>query len=310
MSTRSDPLAKRLVEGPDRVRYAQGVLLDARDFEDEQTYHRGRLARALKYLFGSGTAAGLEVTWRAATEEILVEPGLALDPLGRTIELLRPFCLRLRNWFSAQRTEDLRDGWLTEPAGSVLVADVFVRLTVCERGKTPAFASGPYDALDAVTAARLREAPELALVVRTEAVRVRGGTLGALPAPGATAEAAAIADEIAGAGGPQARFRPLQDRILAAWREGTDAWESDTQPARLPEHLGPRILLDVEDPTEVGRDPTSVLLARVRVPVDPPADASARPTDRGEAPTIDNFLRRFVYAAGVTTRPVLPPETP
>ena len=46
---------------PDRVSYDEGVLLDALDFRAEQSYHRGRLARVLAYLFGTGTAAGLEV---------------------------------------------------------------------------------------------------------------------------------------------------------------------------------------------------------------------------------------------------------
>ncbi len=42
----------------DRLCYALGVLLDASDFDAEQAYHRGRLARALVYLNGMGTAAG------------------------------------------------------------------------------------------------------------------------------------------------------------------------------------------------------------------------------------------------------------
>ena len=45
----------------ERVNYATGVLLDAEDFRDEQTYHRGRLATALRHLAGFGTVAGLRV---------------------------------------------------------------------------------------------------------------------------------------------------------------------------------------------------------------------------------------------------------
>jgi hypothetical protein len=54
--TRADAL--EAAERPDRPFYATGVLLDAEDFLDEQTYHRGRLARALAYLHGTGTIAG------------------------------------------------------------------------------------------------------------------------------------------------------------------------------------------------------------------------------------------------------------
>jgi hypothetical protein len=74
---------------PERVNYATGVLLDAADFRDEQTYHRGRLARALRYLVGFGTIAGLRVVPPAATDaelELRVEPGLAIDRYGRLIE--------------------------------------------------------------------------------------------------------------------------------------------------------------------------------------------------------------------------------
>ena len=37
-----------------RPHYATGILLGARDFADEQTYHRNRLARALAFATGAG----------------------------------------------------------------------------------------------------------------------------------------------------------------------------------------------------------------------------------------------------------------
>src|SRR4051812_40120577 len=99
-----DPLARGVM--PDRVFYATGVLLDAEDFLDEQTYHRGRLARALAYLDGSGTVAGLRVEVRPASEdpdeELVIHPGLAIDRIGRLIEVPSARCLRLRNWFDNQ----------------------------------------------------------------------------------------------------------------------------------------------------------------------------------------------------------------
>ena len=84
----ADPLYAR--PAAERPSYATGMLLDAQDFTDEQTYHRGRLARALASLTGGGTLAGLRVSHSPATggpsprpEEIRVEPGLAVDRLGR-----------------------------------------------------------------------------------------------------------------------------------------------------------------------------------------------------------------------------------
>src|SRR5258706_462277 len=107
----ADPLyAQPLSERP---LYATGMLLDAQDFADAQTYHRVQLARAMAYLAGGGTLAGLRVTHQVATsgpnarpEEIRVEPGLAVDRLGRLIELPRPACLRLPRWYDAQNAVD------------------------------------------------------------------------------------------------------------------------------------------------------------------------------------------------------------
>src|SRR6266704_3148631 len=59
------------------------TLLTAQHLDaDQLDNHRG-LARALAYLHGSGTLAGLEVTWERATggrgERLVVKPGIALD---------------------------------------------------------------------------------------------------------------------------------------------------------------------------------------------------------------------------------------
>src|SRR5512138_901827 len=106
MAERQDPLGyeaswRELLERPF---YATGMLLTAEDFEAEQNYHRSRLARALAELHGYGTAAGLEVQYRqdppkepgdAPIEQIIVQPGLAVDRLGRVIEVPGAACLRL-----------------------------------------------------------------------------------------------------------------------------------------------------------------------------------------------------------------------
>ena len=78
MSNRTDRLAHPDLDSRDRLNYVQGMLLDAESFGDEQLYHRGRLARALAYLFGTGTVAGLAVAYRndAGQDEIEVAPGI------------------------------------------------------------------------------------------------------------------------------------------------------------------------------------------------------------------------------------------
>src|SRR5262245_20848451 len=177
MSTRNDPLAAAAETARagvlDRVFYATGILLAADDFDAEQTYHRGRLARALAYLHGSGTVAGLRVVVvprleqgadpdfpNGREEERGVQPGLAPDRLGRLIEIPREVCLRLDRWYQAEPVDRLRTALHGAPANGVIV-DLFVRYMSCERGKTPALAAGPFDALDAVQPSRLRDAYEL-----------------------------------------------------------------------------------------------------------------------------------------------------
>ncbi len=290
MSTRNDPLAASdaLARAGvlDRVFYATGVLLAADDFAAEQTYHRGRLARALAYLHGSGTIAGLRVVVTPALaavadpafpqgreEELRVEAGLAVERLGRFIEIPRAACLRLDRWYQAEDVDRLRTA--LHPAG--VIVDVFVRYLTCDRGKTPAFAAGPFDALDAVQPSRLRDAYELTLVPRAEASPPLPdtGEIGAPPLPPAT--------DVAG------RRAALHEAILGGWREGTDQW-TEQGPVPLREHVP-------------GQDTTALFLARLVLPATAAPTAEARPVrTAGAVVTVDNDSRRFVYSAVALVR--------
>ena len=260
---------------PERVNYATGVLLDAEDFRDEQTYHRGRLATALKHLVGFGTVAGLRVTPPAADDaelELSVAPGLAIDRHGRLIEIQAPQCIRLARWFAAETTPRLRAAIHRTPRVSVpvgVVVDVFLSAATCARGKTPAFATGPFDALDAVVPSRLSESAYLELVARTEGEPDPIPTPSNFwPASGATAETQLQA-------------------ILGAWDGGTAA-SADGALEPLAEHVE-------------GHDPSALLLARVTIPVTLAEDAPAatRPTlDLTLRVSVDNSLRPFVFLPG------------
>jgi hypothetical protein len=278
---------------PDRNAYATGMLLDAQDFSAEQTYHRGRLARALAGLAGApqgATLAGLRVSHQAEVtagpnnvpaaraEELEVAPGLALDPLGRLVEVPRSACLLLQAWFT--RAQALEPGVLLRAAyedlgrfvsprlaGTVLpvravVADVFLGFAACEVGLTPAFAAGPYDSLNALASARLRDAYQLRLVARTGLDDDFSG----LPAALAVARPA---DEAA-------RRNALQDAVLDAWPVGT--------PARA---AAPQALDDLH--------PAEVHLARLFIPVQ-----AGNPVLRAAgAPVVDNFGRTFLPSSGL-----------
>lgn len=255
---------------PDRLYYDTGVLLDRDDFGDEQTYHRGRLARALGYLGGSGTLVGLKVTAQrpAPGLELQVSGGLAVDRHGRLIEVPRPWCLRLAPWVASKSNDALRAA--LGPGG--VVADLYLRFVSRGRGATPAFAHGAYDATDALVPSRVRDAFVFELVLRPEAKddpaapnhlpRQRFAALRALP-PAERADAARAA-------------------LLDGW-DASLARPNGEALAPLQEHA-------------VGVDAAAVFLARVRLPAGPP-DAEGRPAfdlDAFDNDRIDNESRAFV----------------
>jgi hypothetical protein len=268
----ADPIARPFP--PERVNYATGVLLQAEDFRDEQSYHRGRLAMALRHLVGFGTLAGLRVKAPAASDnelELHVEPGLAIDRHGRLIELREPYCIRLSRWFAAQTAADLKAAIHLKPAtpfDAAVVADVFLSARDCGRGKTPSFAAGPFDALDALVPARLAEEPDLEMVLRKEGPAVIPEPANRWPAPNANRDTKLAA-------------------VLGSWDLGLFGGADDSiEP--LAEHVATAEL-------------SAVLLARIAIPVTPPPNSppGLAPTlDLAQRTRADNSLRPFIFLPG------------
>lgn len=311
----TDSLTTR--EEPDRTYYATGVFLEAEDLLAEQTYHRGRLARALAYLHGDGTAAGLRVDWEGPSVEdperdrVRVQAGLAVDRIGRLVEVPKPACVDLGRWLDHQRaaavdpTRFPADALAPTAAAALptslsadeqaLVVDVFVRFQVCERGRTPAFATGPFDAIDASVPSRLRDSYECLL-------SLRGGDGAGLPAARWPARGEAesfdawslrMRNAVLGVQGDPAR--------PGAWRHGTEAWE-DGQPRPDASTSG---LRDASGQP----DHTAVFLARLRIPVVVEEVLSAEGdllrlprrrtvADGGDRTVlVDNHSRRFAWSS-------------
>lgn len=277
-----DPLEAR--PAPERVNYATGVMLQADDFEAEQTYHRGRLAQLARYLLGSGTLAGLKVDAPAAADNLLelkVGPGVAIDRFGRVVEVSAAQCIRLASWFAAQDGRCLRAATHDSPKTPLpqaVVADIFLSAESCGRGKTPSFASGPFDALDALVPARIGETGQLELVLRMEGNPDPDGGAGIAgdipvphnfwPGPGAGADA-------------------IRDAVLCSWDIGFSTNAGETLDG-LQEHVA-------------GKDPSAVLLARVAIPVvlDRSGPATLSPTlDPTQQVVVDQSIRPLIYFSG------------
>lgn len=289
----ADPLENPSVSGdgdslplrPDRPWYATGVLLDAEDFQAEQLYHRSRLAAAMLNLGGCGTLAGLKVLWQpshpasratpAREEEITVEPGLALDRRGRLIEVPRPACLRLERWLAGLKeplaTSCIREHTQAGVSQRQIVADVFLRFLPIPRGYTPAAASGPFDASDAVQPSRIRDSYKLELAPRPGAMS--SGDFLPLD-PWAEVRAAAT---------PEARWQRLQELILAGGVTHGVASAS----------LGAG---DSSGSASEGAvSPEALFLARLWIPV-VKTDAGSLTRANGNAVTVRNDLRAFVLS--------------
>jgi hypothetical protein len=72
----------------DRNRYFYGKLMTVRDFTQEQLYFNSKRWLLNRLLFGSGVIYGLKVSAAPEPTSIVIDPGLALDPLGREVTVV------------------------------------------------------------------------------------------------------------------------------------------------------------------------------------------------------------------------------
>ncbi len=260
-----DPISKP--GDPLRVSYATGRMLGVEDFQAEQTYHRGRLARMLALAVGTGTIGGLKVQSPEADTpedvELQVTPGVAIDRAGRIVEVPYTVCIRVKRYLD-QHLQDAPEDVINAFDTDAIVADVFVSFVACDRGKTPSFATmDDYDATDAFAANRLLDSFAMLLVLRGE-------------------------------DNPRLPQDPW--RVLGA----TPTLDEVKQHLLDADAAGAAPL--VEYPRDPGFDRTAVFLARVRIPATQ-SDAAAPPAyDLSQPIHIDNASRLFVYPGAIVAR--------
>lgn len=270
MSDAAQPESLLAARPGERVAYAEGALLTAEDFTAEQDYHRGRLGRTLAYLHGAGTIAGLDVVADAdagEAAEIRVKPGIAVDRLGRIVELDRESCLRIARWLDQRPETTLRDALRADH----VVLDIFAAFHACPGALQPVFATGTLDTLDAVLPSRLRDRAALTPHLR-------------------------LATEDLNARRPRAEVPPLgaDAAALHAFKR-TELWRllqpvADRDPGAPLLPPGPEHVPGLHDGTEL-------LLARVTVPVAEDAAADRPRLDPGRSLAVDNEVRRYSYGA-------------
>jgi hypothetical protein len=129
-----------LPDNPDCApNYHFGMLLGVEDFRAEQGFHVGRMRRHQHFLHGTGVVAGYGVTFVAATTELRVAPGRAVDALGRDLVLERAQCVSLPLWWLEHRDDpDFHD--VAAPDDATVDLDVWARYSCCLGSPVPAIA--------------------------------------------------------------------------------------------------------------------------------------------------------------------------
>ncbi|HEX3550438.1 MAG TPA: hypothetical protein VHT53_08685 [Candidatus Elarobacter sp.] len=213
------------------------------------------------------TPAAWTCAGRAALE-VLVTPGIAVDRIGRVIEVPRALCIPLQDWLAAQTASDLNAAL----HGSAVIVDVFASFAGCPRGATPSFATqDDYDATDAFSANRLLDSCAMQLVLRTDATpqlpEDPWRAAGAMPP------------------NPAVTAQTLQQAMLNAGGPGV---ETPFGSGAIPIEYPPKF------------DPTSVFLARLSIPATPVSGNA--PATNLSAIGVDNFSRLFLYPTSLVAR--------
>lgn len=143
-----------------------GMLLGVEDFRTLDAYHRGKMWFHTGWLHRQGTIWGLEVSIDEGSTEIRVEPGMAIDELGRELYLAQPACLNLNAWYEAYREDPglLELIETDEQTGEVRFdAHVLIGFKACLNRQVPALTE-PCDGGNATTAySRVVETVELVM---------------------------------------------------------------------------------------------------------------------------------------------------
>jgi hypothetical protein len=218
--------------------------------------------------------------------EVQVTPGIAIDRVGRIVEIPRTVCIRVKQWLASQPASSLNQAFkqttATPSPAYAIIADVFTTFAGCTRGVTPCFATqDDYDATDAFSPNRLLDSFAMQLVLRPDVEFMTTPQRLMLPED-PWAELGPTSTP------PTPSAATLQQRLL----------DATTGPAALDPLSEEKVPNEI--PIGSGLDPSSIFLARVQIPAT--AGTGGAPEPNLSAITIDNFSRLFLYPASLVAR--------
>jgi hypothetical protein len=168
------------LDGSKRVNYRFGLVLGADEFWQQDSYMREADWLAARALHGYGTVAGLRVEMPAAGPEgpeVIVHPGLAVNPRGQFLHVGTAQCAHLNSWLA--RIENRRrvvqltqsppvTGSPPPPAGPVQLY-VVLRHEECETDPVPVPGGPCRTQADSVAASRVADRARLTFELRPPA---------------------------------------------------------------------------------------------------------------------------------------------
>ncbi|EAR22001.1 hypothetical protein NB231_06421 [Nitrococcus mobilis Nb-231] len=140
------------------------MLLGVDDFETLDAYHRGKQWLHNAWLHRAGAVWGLDVSLDEERGELRVEPGLALDGLGRELYLPTPVCLSLGRWFAEHQEDPDLEATTLDNGRIRFDAHVVMRFRGCLTRQVPALVEPCEGSATTTAYSRVAETAELLLL--------------------------------------------------------------------------------------------------------------------------------------------------
>ena len=128
---------KSILDPYKRVKYTNGLILGVDEFVQEELYLSEKNRLHNRALHGYGTICGLDVSIQQGDTgpEVIVAPGLAINPQGQEIRVSAAQCAQLNAWLAHHQAEVLEQ--LGSPPDPVLSLYVTLCYRECETDLVP-----------------------------------------------------------------------------------------------------------------------------------------------------------------------------